>query len=409
MDRLIFHVDVNNAFLSWEAVYRLKQNEIEDIRNIPSVIGGDESARRGIVLAKSIPAKQCGICTGETLQSARTKCKELLILPTRFWLYSKCSKAMNDILSEYTPKIQKFSIDESFLDFSGMDCIRGYYMKLAKTIKERIKNELGFTVNIGISCNKLLAKVASDLKKPDRIHTLFPHEIEEKMWPLPVEDLFMVGKTSAKKLNCMNIFTIGDLAKFDPELLKYNMKSYGEMIWRYANGIEYSEVCEEKTADMKSIGNSTTTAFDIKDSKMAKTVLLSLCESVGARLRNSGKYCRVVSLSIKGSDMVVRSMQKKMDTSTDSTRRIYEEVCNLFDKLWKENPVRNLGVQVSELSCTGFVQLSMLDGFDYEKDKKINQAVDEIRLKYGAGSIVRSCFLDSNLPPLFKETGRDEI
>lgn len=258
MSTLVFHIDVNSAYLSWEATYRLQQGETLDLRTIPSVVGGDETSRHGIVLAKSIPAKKYNIKTGETLHDARIKCPELVIVPPRYWLYMKCSSAMHKILYEYTPIIQRFSVDESFLDFSNMENLYTDYIRLAETIKERIKVELGFTVNIGISNNKLLAKVASDLKKQDRIHTLFPHEIRKKMWPLTVEDLFMVGRATAPKLHKLNINTIGDLANYDVNILKNILKSHGEVIWNYANGIDNSQVRKSNYIEMKGIGNSTT-------------------------------------------------------------------------------------------------------------------------------------------------------
>ena len=228
--RLIFHLDVNSAYLSWEAVYRLQHGEKMDLREVASVIGGNEESRHGIVLAKSIPAKKYNIQTGETLYSARTKCPGLICAAPRYDLYMRASAAMHELLQQYTDRIQQFSVDESFLDFSGMQNLYPDYMKLACEIKERIKQELGFTVNIGISTNKLLAKVASDLKKPDKVHTLFPEEIKQKMWGLPVEDLFMVGRATAPKLHKLNIFTIGDLAGFDVELLRHSLKSHGVMI-----------------------------------------------------------------------------------------------------------------------------------------------------------------------------------
>lgn len=288
MGTLIFHIDVNSAYLSWEAAYRLQQGEKLDIRTIPSVIGGDESSRHGIVLAKSISAKKYNIKTGESLYEARRKCHELAVFPPRYWLYMQCSSAMHEILEEYTPIIQKFSVDESFLDFSNMENLYPDYMKLAETIKERIKRELGFTVNIGISNNKLLAKVASDLKKPDKIHTLFPDEIEKKMWPLSVEDLYMVGRATVPKLHKLNINTIGDLASYDVDILKNILKSHGELIWNYANGIDNSKVRKSNYIEMKGIGNSTTISFDVEDRETAHKVLLSLCETVGMRLRDSG-------------------------------------------------------------------------------------------------------------------------
>lgn len=408
MSRLIFHIDVNSAYLSWEATYRLQQGEELDLRTIPSVVGGNESSRHGIVLTKSIPAKKYNIQTGETLYNARIKCPELVVVPPRYWLYVQCSSAMHEILQEYTPNIQRFSVDESFLDFSDMENIHPDYMKLAETIKQRIKDELGFTVNIGISNNKLLAKVASDLKKPDKIHTLFQQEIKEKMWPLPVEDLFMVGRATTPKLHKLNINTIGDLANYDVNILKNILKSHGELIWNYANGIDNSKVRKGNYIDVKGIGNSTTIPFDVEDKETAHKVILSLCETVSMRLRNSGNCCKVVSVSIRGSDLISYSHQKKLITATDSTRKIYEVACLLFDNAWKGNKIRHLGVHITDFCNNDFYQYSILDSFDYDRDRELNKAVDEIRLKYGNKAIMRSCFLHSGLSSMCGGIGEED-
>lgn len=408
MSRLIFHIDANSAYLSWEATYRLQQGEEIDLRTIPSVVGGDEASRHGIVLTKSTPAKKYKIQTGETLYNARVKCPQLVVVPPRYWLYMQCSSAMNKIFQEYTPQIQRFSIDESFLDFSNMEHLYPDYMVLAETIKERVKNELGFTVNIGISNNKLLAKVASDLKKPDMIHTLFPHEIKQKMWPLPVEDLFMVGRATAPKLHKLNIYTIGDLANYDIDILKDKLKSHGQVIWSYANGVELSDVRKSNYIEMKGIGNSTTISFDVDDKETAHKVLLSLCETVSMRLRDSQNCCTVVSVSIRGSDFVSYSRQKKISVATDSTRKIYEVICYLFDNVWKGNPVRHLGVHITDLCNNDFHQGSLLDTFNYEKDRKINKTVDEIRLRFGPKAIVKSCFLHSGINSMCGGVGEED-
>lgn len=408
MKRLIFHIDVNSAYLSWEAAYRLQQGEELDLRKVPSVVGGDEESRHGIVLAKSIPAKNYKIQTGETLYNARQKCPDIKIVPPRYWLYMQCSSAMHVILQEYTPIIQRFSVDESFLDFSNMENLYPDYMKLAENIRERIKKELGFTINIGISNNKLLAKVASDFKKPDRIHTLFPQEIRSKMWPLPVEDLFMVGRATTPKLHKLNINTIGELANYDVNILKNILKSHGELIWNYANGIENSEVRRSNYIKMKGIGNSTTIPFDVEDREIAHKILLSLCETVSMRLRDSKNCCRVVSISIRGSDLISYSRQNKLSTATDSTRRIYEMVCYLFDNVWKGKPIRHLGVHITDFCNNDFHQYSILDSFDYYKDEKLNKVVDEIRLKYGNKAIFKSCFLHSGLSPMCGGIGEED-
>ncbi len=408
MGRLIFHIDVNSAYLSWEAAYRVQQGEKVDLREIPSIVGGDEESRHGIVLAKSIPAKKYKIQTGETLYNARIKCPDIVIVPPRYWLYMQCSNALNNILQEYTPNIQRFSVDESFLDFSDMESLYPDYMVLAETIKERIKKELGFTVNIGISNNKLLAKVASDFKKPDRIHTLFPNEIKEKMWVLPVEDLFMVGRATVPKLHNLNIFTIGDLANYDINALKKSLKSHGVLIWNYANGIDNSEVRKSNYIEMKGMGNSTTTAFNVEDKETAYKVLLSLCETVGMRLRDSKNCCRVVSISLRGTDMGFYSRQKKLDSPTDSTRKIYEMCTYLFDDAWRGLPLRHLGVHVTDLCNNDYYQYSLLDTFDYDKDRRINKAIDDIRLKYGRDAVYRSCFVNSGLRCMCGGVGEED-
>jgi DNA polymerase-4 len=315
--RLIFHIDVNSAYLSWEAVYRLQQGAEIDLRTIPSVVGGDVESRHGIVLTKSIPAKKYGIQTGETLFTARQKCPDLVVVPPHYELYMLCSNAMVNILKEYTPTIQRYSVDECFLDFTNMENFYKDPIELAHTIKDRIKNELGFTTSIGVSNNKLLAKMGSDLKKPDAVTTLFPNEMKGKMWPLPVEDLFMVGRATAPKLHSLNIYTIGDLAQHDVDILKIKLKSFGIMLWEYANGIEDSEVRKSNYMDIKGIGNSTTISFDVTDKYTAHLVLLSLCEMVGMRLRDSGNCCRLISVSIKTNGFIQYSHQKKLFSPTD--------------------------------------------------------------------------------------------
>jgi len=407
-DRLIFHIDVNSAYLSWEATYRKQHGEKVDLREIPSVVGGDEESRHGIVLAKSVSAKKYNIKTGETLYEARQKCPEIVIVPPRYWLYIQCSNAFNEILNEYTPKIQRFSIDESFLDFTGMQNLYPDYMNIAFTIKERIKKELGLTVNIGISNNKLLAKIASDFKKPDRVHTLFPWEIKEKMWPLPVEDLFMVGRATLPKLNKLNIFTIGDLAQYDLEILKSFLKSHGVLIWDYANGIDDSPVRKSNHIEMKGLGNSTTIPFDVEDKKTAHLILLSLTETVAARLRNSHNCCRVVSVSIRDTNFINYSHQRRLYCPTDCTNIIAEASYKLFNESWKGAPIRHLGIHLTELCTNEFYQYSLFDKNSIEKLRSIDKTIDEIRIKYGSKSVQRSSFLHSGIRNMTGGVGEED-
>jgi len=406
--RLIFHLDVNSAYLSWEAAYRLQQGEKIDLREIPSIVGGDEASRHGIVLAKSIPAKKFNIITGETLYSARQKCPELIIAPPRYWLYIQCSNALTEILQEYTPTIQRFSVDESFLDFTNMDHLYPDYIILAEELKERIKKELGFTVNIGISSNKLLAKVASDFKKPDRIHTLFPCELKKKMWPLPVEDLFMVGRATLPKLNKLNIFTIGDLATYNLDLLKHSLKSHGNLIWNYANGIDSSEVRPGKHIEMKGVGNSTTLPFDVCDKKEAHLIILSLVEMVATRLRNSENCCSVISISVKSCDFIGYSHQRKLYSPTDSTDKITNVAWELFDEKWKGEPLRHMGIHITGLCSNEFYQCGLFDDTNIEKAQAIDKTIDEIRSRYGSNSILRSSFLHSGIKSMSGGIGEED-
>ena len=394
MKKVIFHIDVNSAFLSWEAANRLKENpQGEDLRLLTAAVGGDQQKRHGIILAKSISAKKFGVRTGESILEARKKCPHLLLVPANYPLYREYSQAFQKILREYTPDVEPFSIDEAFMDMTGTQLLFGEPLQAAETIRRRMKKELGFTVNIGISSNKLLAKMASDFEKPDKIHTLFPEEIQEKMWHLPVEQLFFVGRATAGKLHQMGIETIGDLAKTEKSLLKKLLKKQGETIWEFANGRD-SSLVEPVPEGNKMYGNSTTVAFDITDEDTARMVLLSLSETVASRLREDGQKAQMVSVSIRNTDMKTVSHQKVMPAATDITEEIYEADCQLFEELWAQSPIRLLGVQTGKLSSESQGrQMSLFDNTDYEKMERMDQAVDKIRKKYGKNAIMRASFL----------------
>lgn len=405
--KVIFHIDVNSAFLSWEAADRLQHGESLDLREVPSVIGGDPASRHGIVLAKSIPAKKYKIETGETIFSAKAKCPELIVASPRYDLYMRCSNAMVEILNEYTPTIQRFSVDECFLAFSNMEYLYDDCMKLAYSIKSRIKKELGFTVNIGVSSNKLLAKVASDFSKPDKVHTLFPNEIKEKMWQLPVEDLFMVGRATLPKLNRFNIFTIGDLAKYDLSIIRDQLKSHGVMIWNYANGVDNSEVRKSNYINMKGIGNSATIAFDVEKREEAHKILLSLCETVAMRLRNSENCCGLISVSFRNSKFNGYSRQKKLHYYTDCTWNIFDEAVKLFDSMWNLEPLRNFGVSVSDLRTNEFYQVALFEDKNVDRNRELDRVIDKIRTRYGSASVIKASFLHSGIKPLMGGVGED--
>lgn len=398
MKKIIMHIDVNSAYLSWEAAYRLQHGATIDLRDIPSVVGGDETSRHGIVLAKSIPAKAYKIQTGESLYAVRQRCPDIVVVPPRYDLYMQCSAAMIRILEEHSPAIQIFSIDECFVDFTNMEHLCPDPVEAAHIIKDRIKKELGFTVNIGISSNKLLAKIAGDLKKPDMIHTLWPEEIPSKMWPLPAENLYGIGRATTPKLHKIGIYTIGQLAKAEPSVLSYYFKSYGKVMWEYANGIENSDVTGGRIP-IKGIGNSTTISHDVDNKEDAYKVILSLTETVCMRLRQA-KYCaRLVSVSITSGEFIHRSHQHKFAAATDCTNDIYQAACMLFNQLWQEQKIRKIGVRVSEFCGNDFVQLSLFEKYD-ERKRSLDLAIDDIRLKYGTRSVFRSCFLHSGYSPI---------
>ena len=400
LERIIFHIDVNAAFLSWEAVYRLKhRGEKEDLREIISAVAGDITLRHGIILAKSIAAARCGVRTGEPIPQARAKCPSLVLVPPNYSLYEKCSAALVEILREYSDAVEQYSIDEAFVDMSTTCHLFGAPEETAMRMKEHIREELGFTVNVGVARNKLLAKMASDFRKPDRVHTLYQEEIKTKMWPLPVSDLFFVGRATTGKLRSMGICTIGELAETDPAWLRCVLKKQGEILWGFANGIDLSAVLQQPLAN-KGYGNSTTTPYDVTDEETAEQVLLALSETVGRRLRADRVQIGVVSVAIRYRDLSDTSHQRCLQNPTDLTWEIYQAACGLFGELWDGRPIRHLGVhtgRVSGADCGR--QLMFFQEIDYEKLSRMDQTVDEIRNRFGADAVMRAVFLNPSVAP----------
>lgn len=370
------------------------RGETLDLREIPSAVGGDMALRHGIILAKSLPAKKYGVQTGETLLEAQRKCPGLVLVPPHYNLYEQCSAAFMEILREYSDVVEQYSIDEAFVDMSESCHLFGTPVETANEIRERIKNELGFTVNIGVSCNKLLAKMASDFQKPDRVHTLYPEEIEEKMWPLSVSELFFVGRATTKKLFSVGIKTIGDLAAADPLWLRSILKKQGEIIWGFAHGVDYSPVISAPPPN-KGYGNSTTIPFDVIDVPNAKKVLLALAETVGNRLRANHVQIEVIAVGIRYADLSYMSHQKHLSTSTNLTTEIYQCACELFEELWNGAPVRHLGIHTSRVQDSDFSrQLTLFDRVDYHKLACLDTTVDRIRERFGIDSLQRAIFLN---------------
>lgn len=397
--RLIFHIDVNSAFLSWESVYRLKNDpEALDLRTIPSAVGGDASSRHGIVLAKSTPAKKYGITTAEPLVSALRKCPELVIVPSRFELYLEYSQKLIHLLEDYTPDIEKFSIDEAFLDMTETIHLFGAPVEVADRIRRRIHDELGFTVNVGIAPNKLLAKMASDFEKPDKTHTLFAEEIPDKMWPLPLRQLFFVGASAAAKMERIGLHTIGDVASCNPHILKSHLgDKYGTLIHRYANGTDDDPV-EEREPLNKGYGNSITLPQDVSDYDTACQVLLALSETVGARLREARVRCNCICVELKDWQFNSQSHQMTLTVSTDSTSVLYQNACKLLKEFWDLTPVRLIGLRTSHISEDGFEQMSLFESEQSRKMKELEKTVDSIRSKYGIDIIKRASFLKEDAP-----------
>lgn len=388
-ERLIFHVDVNSAFLSWEAARRVKEG-LPDLREIPSCIGGDPKSRRGIVVAKSIPAKKYGVTTGEPVALALRKCPDLVCVPGDFALFDRCSRAFKKICASYAPVMESCSIDEVFLDMSGTHLIYPDPVAVAHEIKDKIRDELGFTVNVGIGTNKLLAKMASDFEKPDKVHTLFPSEIPEKMWPLPVRDLLFLGKASEQKLLRAGIKTIGDMAKNDEaEIRQLLGDKNGRQLYRYANGIDDSPVRSERE-EAKGYSAETTVEEDIVTYEQALSLLLAQCDVVAARMRRDGKKCSCVAVTYRTLDFKTRSHQKNFEDPTDVTEEIFAQVKKLLYECWKCEPLRLIGVALTDLTSDEFRQMSLFENTeDREKQKKVDETIDDIRRRFGNGMIVR--------------------
>ena len=385
MERIIFHIDVNNAFLSWTAVKLLNEGYPIDIRTIPSVIGGDEDKRHGIVLAKSPVAKKYGIVTAETLYQARKKCPTLKTYPPDYNFYKEMSSKMFNYISNYSPDIEKFSIDECFVDMSGTHYLYNDLISLAYRIKDEIYSKFGFTVNIGIGNNKLCAKMASDFEKPNKVHTLFSNEIKDKMWPLPISALFMVGRKTSDKLIKMGYSTIGDVANSDPQIFTKIFKSLGIELWNHANGIDDS-IVDSTISLNKSVSVSLTLVHDSDDIDYLKKILLKQTDEVGRSLRRKKLYATVVTVTYKTFDFVSYSKQITLENAICSNKEIYDSVIDILYKSWNFEKIRNIGIRLSGLVEDKIVQNDLFNQNNSDCDK-VQFALDKIKDKYGSDII----------------------
>ncbi len=384
-ERIIFHVDVNNAFLSWSAVLLLKNGYKQDIRKIPSIIGGDESQRHGIVLAKSPIAKKYGIVTAETIYSAKRKCPNLQIFPPNHEFYYQKSKELMNYLRNFTPTLEQFSVDECFMDMTGTNYLYKDYVKLAHEIKDNIKTKFGYTVNVGIANNKLCAKMASDFEKPDKVHTLFKDEIETKLWPLPVKDLFMCGKKTTEELNKMHIYTIKDLANTNQEILNKKFKSQGAYLKEAAFGIDNTSVIAKKEK-RQSISTTTTLPHDETDTEKLKEIILRQTEDVMRQLREKKLYTSTIAIIYKDSTFKNYSYQETLNNSTNNTEKVLKAIVKLFGKTYNQEKIRLIGVRISNLTENKQTQISLFDENE-EHDKKVDSiqgTIDEINKKFGS-------------------------
>lgn len=384
------HIDVNNAFLSWTALDLLNNGYSIDIRNIESIIGVDESQRRGIVLAKSMVAKRKGVKTAETIRDAKRKCNDLKIFPPNHKLYQEMSNKLFQLISNYTPDIEVLSVDECFIDYTKVKNLYGDPIKFAYKLKKEIKTTLGFTVNIGVANNKLCAKMASDFLKPDRVHTLFKNEIKEKMYPLPIEELYGVGKSSSKKLREIKVNTIGDLANINPQLLYKYFKNQTEKLINSAKGIDDSIIVSKKQ-ETEGISNSTTTSYNLNSLEEIYITLYPLVENVSISLRRKNKYTNQIGVVLKDKFFKSYSHQRKLKNPTSNTDEIYKVAKELIKELWNEEGIRLVGVSLNKLTSSLTHQISLFEDVkEVENNNELDKVVDRLKSIYGNNIISKA-------------------
>lgn len=398
-DRVILHSDCNCFYASVEMLHR------PELRRCPMAVGGDPEARHGIVLTANYMAKRSGVKTGMALWQARKVCPDIVFVPPNMDLYLRFSRMCSEIYSDYTDLIEPYGIDECWLDVTCSERLMGNGMGIAQEIRQRIKKELGITVSVGVSFNKIFAKLGSDYKKPDAITTIFREEYQTKAWTLPVSDLLYVGRSTNNKLATLGIKTIGELAKMEDRVLHSHLGKMGLVLKDFANGLDDSPVRLEHThAPVKSIGNSTTTSRDLLNDEDVQIVFYLLAESVAARLRENGFQCKVVEISVRDNGLYHFSRQRKLDHVTNITSELAEVAFSVFKSNYTwEKPIRSLGLRGCDL-VVGNVdeQLSLFVDIEYQdKLRKMDEAVDDIRRRFGYFSVQRGLmYCDKDLSSL---------
>ena len=387
MKRIIFHIDQNCYFASVEMISR------PELRNVPMAVAGDAKVRHGIILAKNEPAKKYGIKTAEAIWQAQAKCPDLVLVDAHHEKYEFYSKKLREMYSEYTDKVEPFGLDECWLDMTGIVSDYDEAEEVALEIRNRVKEEFKLTCSVGISFNKVFAKLGSDYKKPDATTVFTDRNWQEKIWPLPVSDLLFVGKHTADKLAKINVKTIGDLAKTDVEFINRYLGKNGVGLWEYANGLDDSPVAESGYKRIpKSVGNSTTTAEDMTSDRQIEWTLHMLSESVASRLRRHGLKGTVVQITVRDRDLGIYEKQGILYRATDDAKDIYQAARDLFKNSYDWNKgVRSIGVRCTKLvrSDSG-EQLSLFaEAQKSERDERLNKAIDDINRRYGTG-VIRS-------------------
>ena len=395
MERTILHSDINCCYAAIEHLHH------PELAGKPLAVGGDPESRHGIVLTADYIAKKHGVKTGMALWQAKQVCPDITFISPRMDLYLRFSRMAHEIYSEYTDLQEPYGIDESWLDVSASSSIKGDGYKIAEEISNRMKSELGITVSIGVSFDKIYAKLGSDYKKPDAITTMYKDEFRQKAWKLPASDLLYVGRSTNQKLLKIGIKTIGDLARMDEHILVNHLGKMGSVLWAFATGYDESPVRLEDThAPIKSVGNSTTTPRDLEDDEDVKIVLYILAESVAARLRENGFRCRVVEISIRDNELFSFTRQKKIDHATNITGEIAAYSYQIFKASydWRK-PIRSVGVRGADLVTDNYwEQIDLFSSVEFrEKQMKVDAAVDDIRRRFGFYSIQRGLMFRDKL------------
>lgn len=388
MERIILHIDVNSAFLSWSALKLLEEGFKKDIREEISVIAGNPQKRHGVIVAASIPAKKAGIRPPVNLFEARKICKDLIVVRPDYNYYSKKSKELITHLKSLFSDVEQYSIDECFVDYTGFKSLYGNEVEFAHKLKDEIYKKFKFTVNVGIGNNKLCAKMASDFEKPNKVHTLYLNEFKEKMWDKDISNLFMAGKASCKKLRELNINTIRELANSDLNMLIRNLKSQGKLLYEYANGIDDSEINKDSYEDRKGIGFSRTLEYDVEDKEEIYKYLYYFSKDISKTLREKSLYASTLVVTIRNNEFKTYNHQQKYLNGINLTDDIYEKGKDLFNQTWNKEPIRLIGLRVCDLTDSNHFQLSMFDEVtDNVKEEKIQDIMDKINNNYSKNVI----------------------